>query len=265
MQWFPVLGVVLLTIVLILGLLAARRRTRPVEWRHNPVDALIQAGAITDDEHAAAWRDYLNSPIGSSEPPPPPIPFQRFHGGGFIHEGIRGEDEVLALLSRQRLITINKYVMPELRNKDSQRPHSPADAANGPDSGTGQQQSGVRPTFVGIATQEIGERGDECRLSDQEARALRDDYREQHVNIAGLWDEDAGEPLSSPPQPNIGGEGNPEYRGPHYDVPHGRFVPYDLLRDPNPGEAVFAVGNAAFTIIPRREEGEQPESDRNVE
>jgi hypothetical protein len=96
MQWFPVLGVVLLTIVLILGLLAARRRTRPVEWHINPVDALIQAGAITDDEHAAAWRDYLNSPIGSSEPPPPPIPFQRFHGGGLARGGMIRHDEVPA-------------------------------------------------------------------------------------------------------------------------------------------------------------------------
>lgn len=56
---------------------------------------------------------------------------------------------------------------------------------------------------------------------------------------------DEGEPLAVPPPPNIGGEGHPDYQGPHYAVPHDRFVPYDVLHDPLPGAAVHIVGNVA--------------------
>jgi hypothetical protein len=55
--------------------------------------------------------------------------------------------------------------------------------------------------------------------------------------------EDA--PLAVPPPPNIGGEGHPDYQGPHYLVPHERFVPYDVLRDPPEGAAVHIVGSVA--------------------
>lgn len=116
-------------------------------------------------------------------------------------------------------------------------------AASGPDA---EGQFGVRPTEV----------------TSEEALQLRDDYREQHVDISRLWDSpegrqaignaalsvaiaDEGEPLTIPPQPNIGGEDHPEYQGPHYIVPHDRFVPYDVLRDPPVGAAVHIVGNAA--------------------
>jgi hypothetical protein len=59
--------------------------------------------------------------------------------------------------------------------------------------------------------------------------------------------DDQGEPLpaSMSHTPNVGGEGQPEYAGPHYDVEHDRFVPYDVLRDPIPGAAVHIVGNVA--------------------
>lgn len=56
--------------------------------------------------------------------------------------------------------------------------------------------------------------------------------------------EDA--PLVMPPQPNIGGEGHPDYAGPHYEVEHDQFVPYDMLADPIPGTAVHKVGDVAF-------------------
>lgn len=56
---------------------------------------------------------------------------------------------------------------------------------------------------------------------------------------------DEGEPMEMPPQPNIGGEGHPSYQGPHYDMQHDRFVPYDMLHDPIPGTAVHKVGNVA--------------------
>jgi hypothetical protein len=58
-----------------------------------------------------------------------------------------------------------------------------------------------------------------------------------------------GEPLELPPQPNIGGEGNPDYQGPHYESVHelgSRFVPYEMLGDPIPGTAVHKVGDVAI-------------------
>jgi hypothetical protein len=69
-------------------------------------------------------------------------------------------------------------------------------------------------------------------------------YRAKYPEIAAMW-ADEGEPLAVPPQPNIGGEGHPDYQGPHYLVEHDRFVPYDVLRDPIPGAAVHIVGSVA--------------------
>jgi hypothetical protein len=58
-------------------------------------------------------------------------------------------------------------------------------------------------------------------------------------------DADAGEPLVSPPQPNIGGEGHLPYSGPRYEDDElnqlPRHVPYDMLHNPIPGTGVFAV------------------------
>lgn len=71
---------------------------------------------------------------------------------------------------------------------------------------------------------------------------------------------DEGEPLTAPPQPNVGGEGNPDYAGPHYEVEHDRFVPYDVLRDPIPGAAVHIVGNAAC-VGPLEDEGARGHAD----
>jgi hypothetical protein len=82
-------------------------------------------------------------------------------------------------------------------------------------------------------------------------------YRARYPEIANAWADvepsmaerdamfDQGEPLMLPPQPNIGGEGHPDYQGPHYNVEHDQFVPYDVLRDPLPGAAVHIVGNVA--------------------
>lgn len=58
---------------------------------------------------------------------------------------------------------------------------------------------------------------------------------------------DEGEPLAVPAPPNIGGVDHPDYKGPHYDVPHTRFIPYDMLSDPIPGTAVHKVGKVAVT------------------
>lgn len=57
--------------------------------------------------------------------------------------------------------------------------------------------------------------------------------------------------------PNIGGEGNPPYAGPHYESVHGpetRFVPYDVCREVEPGKAVHyapVAGLAVFGPIDR--------------
>lgn len=83
-------------------------------------------------------------------------------------------------------------------------------------------------------------------------------YRERYPEIAAMWEE--GEPVVTPPLPNIGGEGHPDYAGPHYNVPHDRFVPYDLLRDPEPGTAVHAAGDVAFAG-PLPEEGKDDAED----
>lgn len=54
---------------------------------------------------------------------------------------------------------------------------------------------------------------------------------------------DEGEPLATPPLPNIGGEGHPEYKGPHYEsdeVP--QFIPYDMkLNNPNRPDGVAVM------------------------
>jgi hypothetical protein len=71
---------------------------------------------------------------------------------------------------------------------------------------------------------------------------------------------DDGEPLELPPQPNIGGEGQPDYAGPHYESVIGeepRFVPYNMLHDPIPGTAVHKVGNVAVAgPLPAKGENE---------
>jgi hypothetical protein len=76
----------------------------------------------------------------------------------------------------------------------------------------------------------------------------RDEYTAKRARAAAHVARaygDEGEPLAVPPQPNLGGEGSPDYQGPHYRVQHDRFVPYDVLRDPVPGAAVHIVGPVA--------------------
>lgn len=61
---------------------------------------------------------------------------------------------------------------------------------------------------------------------------------------------DEGDLLDMPPQPNMGGEGNPEYKGPHYDSLHEpavRFIQYELRGDPIPGTAVIPAGS--FSVV----------------
>lgn len=99
-------------------------------------------------------------------------------------------------------------------------------------------------------------------VTSDEAVRLRDEYRQAHPDIAAEWDQavinaglsiaiddDQGEPLpaSMTSTPNVGGEGNPDYQGPHYEVEHERFVPYDVIGDPFPGAAVHFIGNDAMT------------------
>jgi len=78
--------------------------------------------------------------------------------------------------------------------------------------------------------------------------------------LSSEFSDDEGEPLpaSMSHQPNIGGEGNPDYEGPHYLVEHDRFVPYDVLRDPLPGAAVHIVGNTAC-VGPLKDESQGEE------
>jgi hypothetical protein len=84
----------------------------------------------------------------------------------------------------------------------------------------------------------------------------RDQVLAEHFGDA----EDEGEPLpaSMSHTPNVGGEGNPDYAGPHYEVEHDRFVPYDVLRDPIPGAAVHIVGNTAC-VGPLEDDAQQGE------
>lgn len=88
--------------------------------------------------------------------------------------------------------------------------------------------------------------GSSVEVTSEEAVRLRDDFRRAHPEITAVWEAgDDGEPLPAAMahQPNVGGEGNPAYEGPHYDVPHDRFVPYEVLGEPIPGTAVHLVGN----------------------
>lgn len=57
---------------------------------------------------------------------------------------------------------------------------------------------------------------------------------------------DEGDPLPAAMAhvPTVGDEGQPAYEGPHYDSvigPERQLIPYDMLRDPIPGTAVFPL------------------------
>jgi hypothetical protein len=140
---------------------------------------------------------------------------------------------------------------------DSRRsPGSPPDAASGPGV---EGQFGVRPTCTcdtiryingdhlpDCPTQSVGfyESTPGAEVTSDELPYYPHQKAFASARIAFAFGDD-GEDMLTPPLPNIGGEGHPEYKGPHYIVPHDRFVPYDVLRDPPEGAAVHIVGNVA--------------------
>jgi hypothetical protein len=92
---------------------------------------------------------------------------------------------------------------------------------------------------------EITEVTSGCPLCDGELEHTADCPRGILLDMAPDQVCEDESDLALPPQPNIGGEGHPDYQGPHYLVEHDRFVPYDVLRDPIPGAAVHIVGSVA--------------------
>jgi hypothetical protein len=129
----------------------------------------------------------------------------------------------------------------------SRRPSSPPNVASGP-ADEGQLVSRPEVTseitpYPADCTCHPDDRPPIClrRFAASECVAA---YRARYPEIADMW-ADEGEPLAVPPPPNIGGEGHPDYQGPHYASAHDRFVPYDVLRDPPEGAAVHIVGNVA--------------------
>lgn len=93
--------------------------------------------------------------------------------------------------------------------------------------------------------------GDICRMLNCDEPIHRLGLCQYHwdwLNAQERLEEDEGEPLTSPPMPNVGGEGHPDYQGPHYESSHEqptRFVPYDMLNEPIPGTGVVRVGKVA--------------------
>ena len=71
-------------------------------------------------------------------------------------------------------------------------------------------------------------------------------HAKSRIDAALVERDDEGEPLAAPPAPNLGGEGNPDYRGPHYDsLLEGQaaaWAPYEMLHKPPEGAAVYAIG-----------------------
>jgi hypothetical protein len=235
MEYVPLYGSILLTVIFvwIIGstIIGNRRKItdalagRPAE---NPIDVLIRAGVLDEDDiHVQAWRDYCDEPVG---PEPDPIPFA---GGGLVRSPMTGR--FVGELSGEYFIPI------------SRRPSSPPNVASGP-ADEGQLVSRPEVTseitpYPADCTCHPDDRPPIClrRFAASECVAA---YRARYPEIADMW-ADEGEPLAVPPPPNIGGEGHPDYQGPHYATAHDRFVPYDVLRDPPEGAAVHIVGNAA--------------------
>lgn len=93
-----------------------------------------------------------------------------------------------------------------------------------------------------------------CRMLDCDEPIVRLGLCQHHwdwLNAVERLEE--GEPLTSPPMPNVGGEGHPDYQGPHYDSlldgQEPRYAPYEMLNEPIPGTAVVSVGRTAFVPI----------------
>lgn len=151
-------------------------------------------------------------------------------------------------------------------NEFSRRsPGSPPDAARGPGV---EGQFGVRPTGIvlrqsgGQIADVLSEVTSGCALCGGELEHTDDCPRGIVLDMMPDQDECLRQgDLTMPPMPNIGGEGHPEYKGPHYNVPHDRFVPYDVLRDPPEGAAVHIVGNVACVGPLEVESGDRGHAD----
>lgn len=259
LKLFPVAGTILLTVIIAYGLyrgwrtsrgriadaLALRLRSTCCNARITPLGWTQDGWVSTCDEcHAFQYLgdDHDNPPSGFRHDG---RPTGRFHSGGLVGDGIRS-DEVPARLSNEFIVPLPNAASkaprpaasePESRpslSRDSGSPHNSMGAAI---------RRAIMPEVTSLCTCDPLDRPPVCprkyAVSDCVAA-----YRAAYPEIAAMW-SDEGEPLLSPPQPNIGGLGNPPYAGPHYDVPHDRFVPYDVLGEPIPGTAVHFVGNAA--------------------
>lgn len=165
-----------------------------------------------------------------------------------FHPDTRAVLEVLDLMQRP---AVREAVMPELRHR----------YGFSPDSGR-HDEPYVSP-----------------EVTSEEALRLREDYRRAHPDITDAWadarhdeeqrrmlrygDPDADqaarffddEPLKTPPPPNIGGEGHPDYAGPNYSMPQEIVDEMKSLRHygTEPAETAYdsLIGKAVTINDPR--------------
>lgn len=138
-----------------------------------------------------------------------------------------------------------------------------------PDHGLIESDTPIHPLQAEVTS------GDSIRCEDCDTIYPREDrgcpncgLRTSISEEAQAADNDDGDelPAAMLHTPNIGGEGHPEYEGPHYDSIHGlqdRFVRYDMLREPPAGAAVYTLGQAAaFGPLPQEGEDNAEQPDR---
>lgn len=121
------------------------------------------------------------------------------------------------------------------------------------------------PERCDLCGEYVSEHADDCprRILEEmtaKQRTFADDILPHYLDTLTQAEIESGEFLPAAMQrpPNIGGEGNPEYAGPHYQAPEDympRYAPYDMLRHPPEGAAVFGAPDG-MVVGPLPIEGE---------
>jgi hypothetical protein len=230
MEWFPVIGAILLTAIIAYWIIVNRRKigdallgreasilTKELperdEYLLRPGERLVP-WPTQDEAHAARGRLHYDTPRFPFDPGRAVLP----------------DAEVTSELWPTRHLTLDDITRfsgggPNEQQIPREAPQKVIDE-------------------ICWACDTVGGHTDDCPVGILE-----------QIGQARVDPENDGEPLSNPPQPNLGGEGNPDYAGPHYESVHElgtRFVPYDMLRDPPEGVAVIPVKQSFGIVGPIR-------------
>lgn len=245
----PIIGSVALTIIIVAGLVIILLRSSrkisdalsrnmpnvPAGTRSTCCHAFMRPYGWTADGWVATCRACGNWQYLGDDHENPPLGFNTDGSGDFRRNArCAGPNEIDYLMPGTLPADA---VMPELRQRHIGK-HPALGAPYGNASG------GVILCTCNVRYQLAGEHREGCPLRPYR---VGEQPTEQFTEVTSdpLLQDDEGEPLTLPPMPNVGGEGNPVYEGPHYApdelAPEQRFIPYDMLRNPIPGTGVFEV------------------------